>query len=340
MRIRLGILIAASLITFFSMEGASAAMPANKPDGKPDNKLAKQVEIPPVKQVESPPQISLWPTEPPGGGGPRGEDTVTAWGSVRHVVRPDFQVFLPKKPNGGAALIIAGGGYKQIAVRGEGVSAAKWLNGKGYAAFVLTYRLPGEGWKNGPLAPLQDAQRAMRLIRFNAKEYGIDDDRVGIVGFSAGGHLAGMTSVRSDFSSYEPVDAADKLSDRPDWSALVYPVITLEPPYNKLSSLRQLLGRSPNKQQLAEWSVETYVNRQTPPIFLAAAADDPIVNIHHSEIMKAACDAAHVPTQFVRMQTGGHGFALGRVGTDSMGWTAQFATWLKKVDGTTEMAKR
>jgi len=303
-------------------------MPVNKPDSKP------------VKQVENAPEIALWPAEPPGGGGPDGAEMVTAWGSVKHVVRPDFTVFLPQKPNGGAVLVIAGGGYKQIADRGEGVSAAKWLNSKGYAAFVLTYRLPGEGWKAGALAPLQDAQRAMRLIRFNAKQYGIDDDRVGIVGFSAGGHLAGMTSVRSDFASYMPVDAADKLSDRPDWSALVYPVISFEPPYNKLSSLRQMLGRSPSQAQMTEWSVDTYVNRDTPPVFLAHAADDPIVNIYHSELMKAACDAAHVPAQFVRLQTGGHGFALGRADTDSMGWTAQFATWLKKVDGTTELAKR
>jgi acetyl esterase/lipase len=284
--------------------------------------------------------ISLWPGEPPGGGGPQGPDMDPMRGAVRNVVRPNVRLFLPEKPNGGAMLVVPGGGYRQISVRGEGYSAAKWLNDRGYAAFVLTYRLPAEGWTAGPMAPLQDGQRAMRVIRSMAARFGYQRDRVGILGFSAGGHLAAMVSVRSTFASYQPVDDIDHQPDLPNWTALAYPVITFEPPYNRLSSLKHMLGAHPSDEAMVEWSAQTYVDHRTPPVFLVQANDDPIVNIAHSEIMQAVCQAAQVPVEFDHLKTGGHGFALGRRGTDSEVWTTRFAGWLKKVDGTALVAKR
>lgn len=281
----------------------------------------------------TPEHMLLWPDAPPGGGGPKGENKSTPWGAVSQVSVPELDVFLPAKPNGGAALIIPGGGYRSISVQGEGYSVAKWLNGRGYAAFVLTYRLPGEGWADGPEVALEDAQRALRLIREKAAVYGIDKSRVGVVGFSAGGHLAGLLATRFAEPTYEPVDNADKFSVRPDWAALIYPVISLEPPFTKTSTHRQMVG-SGTRALEAQWSVQTGVTSRMPPVLLVHANDDPIALVGHSEIMEAACKNAKVPVDFVRLPTGGHGFAMGRAGTASMTWSKSFDQWLKRNDNT------
>jgi acetyl esterase/lipase len=283
---------------------------------------------------KAPEQMLLWPEAAPGGGGPQGENRSTTWGAVSHVSIPGMAVFPAQKPNGGAVLIIPGGGYRSISVEGEGYSAAKWLNERGYAAFVLTYRLPGEGWNDGAKVAVEDAQRALRLIRANAGAYGIDKGRVGILGFSAGGHLAGLAATRFGDTFYQPLDKADMLSDRPDWAALVYPVITLEAPFTKTSTHRQMVGRGSDPALESAWSVQTEVNGRMPPVLLVHAEDDPIASIRHSEIMAAACQAARVPADFVRLPTGGHGFAMGRPGTASMDWSKSFDQWLKRVDGT------
>jgi acetyl esterase/lipase len=283
---------------------------------------------------KAPEQLRLWAEDMPGAGGPQGENSATSWGAVSHVATPQLSVFKPEAPNGGAVLIVPGGGYRTISVGGEGYSAAKWLNDRGYTAFILTYRLPGEGWNDGAKVSIDDAQRALRLIRANASNYGIDKGRVGILGFSAGGHLAGLTASRFGDSYYEPVDKVDTNSDRPDWAALVYPVITLETPFTKTSTHRQVIGRGSDPALENEWSVQTEVNGRMPPVFLVHAEDDPIVNIHQSEIMVAACKHAKVPVDFLRLPTGGHGFAMGRAGTASIDWSKSFDKWLKRVDGT------
>ncbi|HZG31170.1 MAG TPA: alpha/beta hydrolase [Ensifer sp.] len=281
----------------------------------------------------SPEQVLLWPETAPGGGGPKGALKSTTWGSVSQVSTPELSVFLPEKPNGGAVLIIPGGGYRSISVQGEGYSSAKWLNDRGYAAFVLTYRLPGEGWADGPKVAIEDAQRALRVIRANAASYGIDKNRVGVLGFSAGGHLAGLVATRFGETFYEPIDKIDTLSARPDWVALVYPVISLEPPFTKTSTHRQMVGRGTVATE-AQWSVQTGVNTRMPSVLLVHAADDPIANIAHSEIMESACKRAKVPVELVRLQTGGHGFAMGRPGTASLTWSKSFEQWLKRNDNT------
>lgn len=282
----------------------------------------------------APEQMVLWPETAPGGGGPQGGNRATPWGSVSHVSTPQLNIFRPARPNGGAVLIVPGGGYRSISVEGEGYAAARWLNDKGYTAFILTYRLPGEGWNDGPKVALEDAQRALRLIRAEANGFGIDRARVGLLGFSAGGHLAGLAATRFGDTIYQPVDAVDKFSDRPDWVALVYPVISLEPPFEKTSTHKQMVGRGSNSALEAEWSVENEVTNRMPPVLLVHAEDDPIANIRHSEIMAAACKAAKVPVDFVRLPTGGHGFAMGRANTASMDWSKAFDQWLKRTDAT------
>lgn len=294
---------------------------------------AVQVEARDVMD-KSPEQMLLWPQNMPGAGGPKGENSETAWGAVSHVATPELTVFQAERPNGGAVLIVPGGGYRTISVGGEGYSAAKWLNDRGYSAFVLTYRLPGEGWTDGPKVSVEDAQRALRLIRANAASYGIDKGRVGIMGFSAGGHLAGLAASRFGDAFYEPVDKIDTNSDRPDWAALVYPVITLEAPFTKTSTHKQVVGHASNPVLENEWSVQTEVNGRMPPVFLVHAEDDPIVNIKQSEIMVSACQHAKVPVEFLRLPTGGHGFAMGRAGTASIDWSRSFDKWLKRVDAT------
>ena len=226
-------------------------------------------------------------------------------------------------------LVAAGGGYRHIAITREATPAAAWLAARGVTAFVLCYRLPPEGWTDGPLAPLQDAQRALRIIRAQAPRYRLDRDRVGVLGFSAGGHLMGLAATRSAFQSYAAVDAQDGLSARPDNAALVYPVITLEPPYDRTSTRNALVGPHPAPEASAAWSVQTHVRPDCPPVFLMQAEDDPISDPANTLIMADACRAAGVTVDLHRVPTGGHGFGMGRPGSPTAAWPNWYETWLR-----------
>ena len=278
-----------------------------------------------------PASIRLWPGTPPGGGGPSGQPEIDGKGAVSGIAEPSLELFAPSRPNGTAMLVAGGGGYTRIEMEREARPAARWLAACGITAYVLAYRLPREGWPAGPLAPLQDAQRALRLIRMRAGRDGIDPGRVGVLGFSAGGHLMGLTATRSAFASYPPVDAADDLSARPFAAALIYPVITLEPPYDHTSTRVQLVGRHPDPAASAAWSVETHVRSRCPPVFLAQAEDDRISDIANSRIMTRACERAGVPVEAHAFATGGHGFGMGRPDTPSAQWPDLCAAWLHRL---------
>lgn len=275
--------------------------------------------------------LRLWPGDPPGGGGPDGSPEVDGKGAVSNIAVPGLEVFAPSRPTGTAMLVAAGGGYKRIEMEKEARPAARWLAARGITAFVLSYRLPREDWADGPLAPLQDAQRALRLIRSRAGAYGVDPDRIGVLGFSAGGHLVGLAATRSAFASYRPIDAADNLPARPSAAALIYPIITLEPPYDHTSTRAQLVGRHPTPSESAEWSVETHVRSRCPPVFLTQAADDPISDIANSRIMVQACERAGVRVEAHTLASGGHGFGMGRPGTPSAQWPGRYEAWLRTV---------
>jgi acetyl esterase/lipase len=277
-------------------------------------------------------RLVLWPGSPPGGGGPVGPVQTNARGAISHIAEPVIEVFAPDHPNGTAMLIAAGGGYKRIERATEALPAARWLNARGITAFVLDYRLPGEGWSAGALAPLQDAQRALRLIRARAEAFSIRPDRVGVMGFSAGGHLLGLAATRATFASYRAIDAVDALSARPDMAALIYPVITLLPPYQHTSTRRVLVGDHPAQALAAEWSVQTHVTADSPPFFLVQAADDPISNPYNTVLMKAACDQAGVAAERLQLESGGHGFGMG-AGAGGREWRARFASWLQRQHG-------
>lgn len=265
--------------------------------------------------------IPLWQDEPPGGGGPHGDLHVSANGSWSNIVSPAIQRFQPENPNGKAVLIAAGGGYRWVGMGGEAWPVARWLNGHGYTAYVLSYRLPREKWQAGNLSPLQDAQRAIRLVRSM-------EGNVHLLGFSAGGHLFGMAAARPDFKTYAPQDEVDSLRPSVDSVGLIYPVITLESPYNHTSTHLQMVGKNPTPQQEANWSVENYVTRQFPPTFLAQAEDDLISNPHNTQIMHDTCRRMGVPVEQIKITRGGHGFGLGKAGTPAALWDEAYAIWL------------
>lgn len=276
------------------------------------------------------PVIRLWPDEPPGGGGPEGDERIDKHGGVSNIRTPSLKVFLPTRPNGAAVLVAGGGGYKRIQMRTEAHPAAAWLSARGFTAFVLTYRLPGEGWHAGPLAPLQDAQRALRLVRAQADVYRVHRDRISLLGFSAGGHLLGLTATRPAFASYPASDAIDRESAHVRAAALIYPVITLVPPYDHTSTRREMIGDAPSPALGAEWSVDTHVGPDCPPMFLVQAEDDPISNPANTAIMANACRRANVPVEWHRLPSGGHGFGMGHGGSPTAMWPDWYDAWLKR----------
>lgn len=276
----------------------------------------------------APETIELWPAVPPGGPVAAGPEQRTPRGSVTRVSRPRLVAYRPERPNGTAVIVIAGGGYAHIGVGTESTPTCQWLQSSGTTAFEMIYRLPEDGWPT--LAPFQDGQRAMRIVRARAAAYAIDASRIGVIGFSAGGHLAGMTAVRPAALLYPPVDAADAISARPDFAALIYPVLSMMPPFDHTHSRREIIGLHPSEAESEAWSVERHVDPQTPPTFLAQAADDPISPVDNSLMMFGALRAAHVQAELHVFQSGGHAWGLGRPGTEVQAWPALFTSWAQR----------
>ena len=270
--------------------------------------------------------IVLWPGAPPGGAAP-GPQRDSAKGSITQVAQPYLIVHRPTRPNGMAVLLVSGGGYAHIEAGKESGPAADWLQAQGITAFELVYRLPREG--GGVDAPFQDGQRAMRVIRARAAEWRIDPARIGMLGFSAGAHLAGMTAVQPDAARYAPVDAADRVSARPDFAVLLYPVLTMRRPFDTTHAKKELLGTHPTQAARDAMSVELHVDARTPPAFIAQALDDPIAPPENSRLMAAALDRAGVPVELHLFQHGGHGWGLGRAGSEPAAWPQLLLAWLQ-----------
>ena len=224
------------------------------------------------------------------------------------VARPELIVFPPQQPNGAAVLCIPGGSYEFNAFDNEGAEQARWLNARGVTVFVLLYRLPAEGWARRENVPLQDAQRAMRVIRRDSAKYGIDPQRVAALGFSAGGHLCGSLATRHAEQTYVPGDAADQLSARPDIAGLVYPVVTLVGPATHGGSRDNLLGKDAPEALRRSHSVDQRVDAATPPLFLVHAGDDGAVPVANSlDLYRAMLDHKR-PVEMHLFDEGGHGF--------------------------------
>lgn len=229
---------------------------------------------------------------------------------VTGVSTPRLIVHRPAQPNGAAVLLCPGGGYGFLSYDNEGVTQARWLNQHGITAFILLYRLPSEGWADRTNVPLKDAQRAMRLIRANAARYRLDAQRIMVIGFSAGGNLAGLLATRHRDALYAPIDAADALPARPDAAGLIYPVASLSAPYTHVGSRDALLGPGSAPAAQQQYSVELQVDARTPPCFLVHAGDDGLVPVANSIGLYTALQAQARPAELHIFNEGGHGFGV------------------------------
>lgn len=279
--------------------------------------------------------VPLWPGRAPGSEGvtvqqrsvPRsatsGPEDVAFYG----VTRPTLGIVRPVQPNGHALLLIPGGSYERIASAPNGGELARALARRGFLVGTLIYRLPYDGWAAGPDAPLQDAQRALRLL---AREAG-PGAKTGVIGFSAGGHLAGSLASRFAESSYAPLDSLDRNPARPAFAGMFFPVVTMTSPNAHAPSRRNLIGGNPTPERIARWSLEQNVPADMPPTFLTVAADDRVVPAENSLMMFAALRARKIPSALHVFDAGGHGF--GKPGDPSgpgRFWPDLFGDWLQR----------
>jgi acetyl esterase/lipase len=242
--------------------------------------------------------------------------------------------FLPPAAtaNGAAVLVFPGGGYAGHATDYEGFAIAEWLNARGYAAWVLEYRV---GPRYNHPAPLQDAQRAMRTIRHMAGDQGIDTGRIGVCGFSAGGHLASSLSTHWDRGDVENDDPIERESCRPDFSILCYPVITMQGEFMHAGSRFHLLGENPADVMIDAMSTELQVNAETPPTFIFQTNEDQSVPAENAVVYYLALRRAGVPAELHIYESGPHGVSLAQDDPILSSWPARLEDWLRlhKVNG-------
>jgi len=282
--------------------------------------------------------IDLWPGEAPGmplqplteAIVERSSDARSMDRFVTGISRPRMAVFRPRAPNGSAILITPGGGYERVVIDKEGYEPARWLTARGFTAFVLFYRLPGDGWAAGPSVALSDAQRAVRLIRSLAGDHGIDPERVAAMGFSAGGHVCADLATRFATGTYDPVDTADELTARPRATALIYPVISMTSPIAHAGSREMLIGKEAGPELEFAHSPQHHVPADAPPCFLVHAEDDPSVAVQNTLEFRAALRARGIPVETHLFAQGGHGFGLRKVIDQPAGvWPDLFVNWSK-----------
>lgn len=281
-------------------------------------------------------QITLWPEEIPNqkksGLVEQREQRDILW--ITKVQEPDITVYLPAKQHatGQAVLICPGGGYAGLAYDWEGTDIAKWLNSQGVAGIVLKYRLPSTTSQPDPSqAPLQDARQAIRLIRQNASNWNIDPKKVGVMGFSAGGHLA--SSLGTDIGKSDNQADTDEISTstRPDFMILVYPVISMFDDITHMGSRTNLLGENPTTEMIQSFSNELRVNNQTPPTFLIHSVDDKAVPIANSLRFYQALVNHSVPVEMHLYPHGGHGYSLAIDDGHLKVWPTLLSYWMSSL---------
>jgi acetyl esterase/lipase len=275
----------------------------------------------------------LWPGVAPGGLVVNGAEEWKERGSAAHPDRsvanvsvPNLTVYLPdaESATGAAVVICPGGGYGRLAIDKEGHDVARWLAGQGIAGIVLKYRLP-----NGhPTVPLLDAQRAIRTSRAHADDWGLKTDRIGIMGFSAGGHLAATAATHFAKPPEAAGDAIDDLSCRPDFAMLIYPVVSLQDGVGHSGSRRSLLGKSPSSELVAAYSADLQVTAETPPTFVVHTHDDG-VKIANSLRFEEACKKAGVPVETAFYSKGGHGYGIRQTSAPVSAWPSRAEAWLQ-----------
>jgi acetyl esterase/lipase len=266
-------------------------------------------------QTSSPETVLLWPDGAPGAQGNAPED------------KPSLTIF-PASGSGSvptAVVVCPGGGYVHLADVKEGSDIARWLNQHGISAFVVKYRL---GPKYHHPVEFGDVQRAIRYVRTHAKEYGYAANRIGIWGFSAGGHLASTAGTHFDNGDAQAADPINRASSRPDFMILAYPVITFEEPYLHRGSRDNLLGKTPAPELIELLSNEKQVTKETPPTFLFATTDDPVVPVENSVHFYLACRKMGVPVEMHLYRHGPHGVGLAQSFPELKTWPDLLANWL------------
>ncbi len=275
--------------------------------------LAVVLLVTSLGSAAEPQRLALWNSKAPNGDGTT--DQADAF----------LTVHVAEKPNDTAIIICPGGGYGGLVTGGEGHGIAKWLNGHGITGLVLEYRLP----KGRSYVPLLDAQRAIRTARANAKAWHIDPAKIGIIGFSAGGHLASTAATHFDKGVAQSDDLVSRQSSRPNFAILVYPVITMDRTTHG-GSRRNLLGEKPTDELIDLFSNEKQATAETPPTYLAHALDDKVVVPANSQAFHDALKKHGVATEYLQLPSGGHGLN-GYKGPMWDAWQKQSLEWLTKL---------
>ena len=247
-------------------------------------------------------------------------------GLVYTVDNPCLEIYLPEKPSGTAAIVIPGGSYAVLSYQGEGIKAAKELAKNGITAFILKYRLPSDALMvNKTIGPLQDAQQAIKLVREGAAKWGIDVNKVGVIGFSAGGHLASTLATHYEKAF---IDNPNNTNLRPDFLAVVYPVISMQPGITHAQSRDNLLGKDASKEMIDLYSNELQVTEKTPPTYITHAGDDKLVDVDNSIFFYEKLRHMNVPAEMHLYAKGGHGFLLRQPAEQ---WASLMVTWMKSI---------
>ena len=274
-------------------------------------------------------EIPLWPGTPPGRGGVTGPEKLgsegAGLGALSNISTPRMRVYRPEKANGAAVIVCGGGGYFRIQLLKESTPIARWLQQRGFTVFELIYRLPNDGWDAS--APFVDAQRAMRIVRTKAAEFGIDQKQIGIMGFSAGGHLAGFTALQPKRQLYAGSDKYEKASARPDFSVLLFPVVSLRKPYDTTRTRREIIGETPSAEAENAWSLDTYASADAPATIIFASADDKTAPPGHGIMLFEKINAAGGSAELHLFRDGGHGWGLGRPDQVLSQWPDMFVKW-------------
>lgn len=264
--------------------------------------------------------IPLWPGLPPG--------SPPTYNPADASKVPVILVRRAARPDGSAVMIPPGGAYAAQSMGGDGELSAKYFTARGVTVFIVRYRLPNAGWANRADVPLQDCQRAIRLVRANAAAFGVDPQRIGWLGYSSGGHMAASIATRWATQVYDPVDAVDQIDPRPNFAALIYPVITMGKGAHDWSRVN-LIGRPQTAAQQLTYSPQMNIPPNAPPMFIAVGRDDKIVDpTANSVAMYDALLAAKIPAELHVFEVGPHGFGISdKPGTASGDWPPLFMRW-------------
>lgn len=337
--------IAAGLAGAAALANAGAALaqvnPAdpNAATGRAMNATESDAAMTPESQFNGAPReiIPIWPRRPPGSPRQlppqevieRSTPPALRDRAVLHTNRPVLIVFRPAQPNGAAVLMCTGGSYLRVVLDKEGYESAEMFAQRGITTFQLIYRLPGDHYAAGVDAALQDVQRAMRVIRSRAGEFSVDPERIAVMGFSAGGHVAAGSTLRFDAPIYDRVDAADDLSAKPNVSVLMYPVITMAPPHAQSDIAGIVLGADTTAENIRAHSQENFARADAPPTFLLHCNDDGTIPVGNSTLLYQTLRERGVASELHLFETGGHGFGTRlTTGKPTAIWPHLVQNWL------------